>query len=373
VTTSRQFKVLSVNSRTDNLARIQQSTVVEIAHAGLVPGDTSQGSGAGISRDLVVSGVPGLGRQMEALNDFFADLQSSIPALSSLDARWRSCAVVVHGGRGTGKTFVLDSIARACEGKLKVLRMGKGTPPSALSGILIEAEADQPSVVLLDDLDAVLDASQRTSPQLAGVLAFSLDKFADDAALSGKAPVMVVASCKDYFALPHELRRLKRFVKAVALPIPDVPSKVDILRSFRIPIPEDVRDEILLDIAKRSYAFNPEDLERLASTAVDAAVRRLRMDVRSGAKDPAAPLTCTRKDMESALARTTPSSLHDINLRPPAVHWKDIGGQQKVKNELQRMIREVLVRVLSRSFPYKSSLLLLPTADLCFLFFPSSL
>ncbi|PKS08946.1 hypothetical protein jhhlp_003559 [Lomentospora prolificans] len=340
VTTSRQFKVLSVNSRTDNLGRIDQSTTVELAHAGLTMGSTSQD--ATISRELVVSGVPGLGPQMTALNEFFADLQSSIPALSSLDARWRSCAVAIHGGRGTGKTFVLDRIAKACEGKLKVVRAGKASPPSAMSGILVQAEMDQPCVVLLDDLDEILETGQRAVPQLVGILAAGLDKFAGDAAESGKAPVIVVATCKDYFTLPHELRRLKRFVKAIALPIPDVSSKVEILKSFNIPMPQEHKEETLLDVAKRTYAFNPEDLERLASAAVDAAVRRLRRDIKAGVKDAESPLSCTRQDLESALARTTPSSLHDINLRPPTVHWKDIGGQQKVKNELQRMIREVL-------------------------------
>ena len=341
VTTARQFRVISVNSRTDNLARIELATTVEISHAAITTGSDAQ-IAAG-SRELVVSNVPGLGRQMKLLNDFFADLQSSLPALTSLDARWRSCAIAIHGGRGTGKTFVLDKIASACEGKFKVIRAQKGTPPSAMSGILVQAELDQPSVVLIDDLDDILETAQRSVPQLVGILTSGLDKFASDAAEAGRASVAVVATCKDYFSLPHELRRLKRFVKGIALPIPDVPSKVEILKSFNVPLPEDAKEEILLDVAKRTYAFNPEDLERLASTAVDAAVGRLRREIMSGLKDAETPLSCTRKDLESALARTTPSSLHDINLRPPTVHWRDIGGQQKVKNELQRMIREVLV------------------------------
>lgn len=307
--------------------------------------------------------IPGLSKQVDALNEFVSDVQS--PTAVPLDSRWRTAAIAVHGGRGTGKSFVLDKVAAAAAGVLAVLRSSGATGVNAMKELFAQAMVRAPSIVLLDDLDEVLEGQR--AKELIGFLCSTLDEIAEEGAKKGGG-VVVVASCKDYFALPHELRRLRRFARGVALPVPDVKAKVEILESFNVPLPADVREELILEVAKRTYAFNPEDLERLVANALDAAVKRHKRDarrteaVKSGQVEGEENLEfyVRKEEMESALARTTPSSLNDINLRPPTVHWKDIGGQSKVKAELQRMIREVLVRAVppfllpSPSYPYTS-------------------
>lgn len=292
-----------------------------------------------------MSNVPGLTKQMAALNEFLSDAQS--PAAVPLDPRWRTAAIAIHGGRGTGKSFVLDKIADAAAGVLAVLRTHGATGPNALKETFAQAMVRAPSILLLDDLDDVIEGQR--SRELVGFLCTTLDEIAEEGARKGGGGVVVVAGCKDYFALPHELRRLRRFARGIALPVPDVKAKVEILESFGVPLPAEVRDEVILEVAKRTYAFNPEDLEKLVANALDAAVRRHKRELREKAEgegegEREAEFRVRKEEMESALARTTPSSLNDINLRPPTVHWKDIGGQNKVKAELQRMIREVLVR-----------------------------
>lgn len=293
--------------------------------------------------------IPGLGNQVASLNEFLSDVQS--PAAVPLDSRWRTAAIAVHGGRGTGKTFVLDKIADAAAGVLAVLRSNGATGVNAMKELFAQAMVRAPSILLLDDVDDVLEGQR--AKELVSFLCSTLDEIAEEGAKKGGG-VVVVASCKDYFALPHELRRLRRFARGIALPVPDVKAKVEILESFGVPLPADVREEVILEVAKRTYAFNPEDLERLVANALDAAVKRHKREVRvREAENPGgeggggqAEFYVRKEEMESALARTTPSSLNDINLKPPTVHWKDIGGQGKVKAELQRMIREVLVRTL---------------------------
>lgn len=303
---------------------------------------------------MTVPNIPGLAKQIDALNEFISDVQS--PAAVPLDPRWRTSAIAVHGGRGTGKSFVLDKVADAAAGVLAVLRSSGATGVNAMKELFAQAMVRAPSILLLDDLDDVLEGQR--AKELIGFLCSTLDEIATEGAMKGGG-VVVVASCKDYFTLPHELRRLRHFARGIALPIPDVKAKVEILESFNVPLPVDVKEDLILEVAKRTYAFNPEDLERLVANALDAAVKRHKREMRTikaekGGEEVGeekAEFYVRKEEMESALARTTPSSLNDINLRPPTVHWKDIGGQSKVKAELQRMIREVLVRT-PFSFPY---------------------
>lgn len=296
---------------------------------------------------MEIAKVPGLGKQVAELNEFLSDAQS--PASLPLDSRWRTAAIAVHGGRGTGKSFVLDKIATAAAGVLAVLRTNGATGVNAIKEVFAQAMVRAPSILLLDDLDDVLEGQR--AKELIGFLCSTLNEISEEGAKNGGG-VIVVATCKDYFALPHELRRLRRFARGIALPVPDVKAKVEILESFGVPLPADVKGELIMEVAKRTYAFNPEDLERLVANALDAAVKRYKREMRAREAEKTdgegeVEFYVRKEEMESALARTTPSSLNDINLKPPTVHWKDIGGQTKVKAELQRMIREVLVRNLS--------------------------
>lgn len=329
----------------DNLARIQPSTRATLADPNSIISPSTLPE-----RTLAVPNIPGLSKQVDTLNEFISDVQS--PTALPLDPRWRTAAIAVHGGRGTGKSFVLDKVANAAAGVLAVLRSSGATGVNAMKELFAQAMVRAPSILLLDDLDDVLEGQR--AKELIGFLCSTLDEMAAEGARKGGG-VVVVASCKDYFALPHELRRLRCFARGIALPVPDVKSKVEILESFNVPLLADVKDELILEVAKRTYAFNPEDLERLAANALDAAVKRHKRDLRTMRAEKSGEeggeentkFYVRKEEMESALARTTPSSLNDLNLRPPTVHWKDIGGQSKVKAELQRMIREVLVR----SFP----------------------
>ncbi|SPO05986.1 related to AAA family ATPase [Cephalotrichum gorgonifer] len=355
ITSARLFRVVSVNAQVDNLARVQPTMKVSLAYAAgsLAPLEPS----TLLNRSLVVDRIPGLGPQITALNEFLSDLQSPSTSLP-FDPRWDTAAIAIHGGRGTGKTFVLNKIASSAASTLAVLQTDKATGPNGMREVFAQAMVQAPSILLIDDIDELIEGQR--AQQSVGFIATMLDEVAADAAKKGSAGVIAIATCKDYFALPHELRRLSRFARGIALPIPDVPAKLEILKSFDIPLAPDVKDEVILEVAKRTYAFNPEDLKRLVANARQAAIRRHRKEEKKreqergqvavdgpdgdGKKEGSGEVEfCVRREeLEGALSRTSPSSLNDINLRPPTVHWKDIGGQSKVKDELQRMIREVI-------------------------------
>ncbi|KFY30877.1 hypothetical protein V493_01589, partial [Pseudogymnoascus sp. VKM F-4281 (FW-2241)] len=50
----------------------------------------------------------------------------------------------------------------------------------------------------------------------------------------------------------------------------------------------------------------------------------------------------TQPDLDLALLSVRPTAMHDITLRPPKVHWSDIGGQHALKRALRRAVETPL-------------------------------
>ncbi|XP_044724147.1 ATPase family associated with various cellular activities (AAA) domain-containing protein [Hirsutella rhossiliensis] len=355
----RSFKVLSVNSKTTNLAKFQlASTTVRILQPGEQDAQSAaaSGSGTGIAGDLVVSGVPGLATQVDALNRFLRGFGRPFWVRGERE----SCAFVVHGGRGTGKTMILRRVEKTRWGKAYWVRPSDKL--STLRETFRQARALQPSMVLVDGLEDLLAKERPNREAVIEALADELDSLADEAARNGALPrVVVVATCLDYMTdVPAKLQKRSRLRDNVALPIPRAPERLEILNYLDPPLRPEHREQCLASIAGKTHAFNGDDLanlvlnakrilgDRLDRQGVAAASPNLLLPSSSSTSDPSPPQQqqqqqqqhfLTPDDMDRALRVTRPTAMHDINLKPPTIHWQDVGGQESLKRVLARMIK----------------------------------
>lgn len=358
----RSFRVVSVDAETTNLAKFRlASTTVRI----LAPGedeaqaDEAQGGGGG---DLVVGDVPGLAAQVDALNRF---LRAFGRPFWVRDER-ESCALVVHGGRGTGKTLLLRRVAQTRWGKAYWVR-----PSDKLSAVretLRQARALLPSIVLVDGLEDLLGRDRPNREAVIEALADELDALAAEAARDQALPrVVVVVACLDYMTdVPAKLQRRSRLGDSVALPIPRAAERLEILAWLDPPLRPEHRDACLASIAAKTHAFTGDDLANLvlnakrilgdrldrretAAVAAASAAASASASASSSPPPPQPPCPPRRQqqqqhfldpdDMDRALGVTRPTAMHDINLKPPTIHWRDVGGQESLKRVLARMIK----------------------------------
>lgn len=108
-------------------------------------------------------------------------------------------------------------------------------------------------------------------------------------------------------------------------------------------LPPDSREEVLAKLAERTHAYNGNDLDRLAGEASVVWCRRLDDLEDAGSLVTAEDQYLSAEDIRHALGKIGPSAMHDVNLKPPPVHWDDIGGQEEVKKSLQEAIALVTV------------------------------
>jgi AAA family ATPase len=138
--------------------------------------------------------------------------------------------------------------------------------------------------------------------------------------------------------VPPDLATEGRFEEDIMLAVPNADERLEILKSMDVPLPEDVREQHLSELARRAHAYNPRDLKKLVRKATRLAVARLDTTT-TASLEPSSSLTISLADLEDALPKTRPSTMAGINLKPPVVRWDDIGGQDDVKRALKRMVR----------------------------------
>ncbi|RDA85404.1 hypothetical protein CP532_1943 [Ophiocordyceps camponoti-leonardi (nom. inval.)] len=330
----RSFVVLSVDMRTDNLAKFQlSSTSVRVFQP---ESQNNSRTASPTTRDLVVNTVPGLGSQVGALNRFLKGFCRSFWVKGERE----SCGFVIHGGRGTGKTMLLRRVEETGWGTVFWIRPSEKL--SAIKETFRQAHAQQPSIILIDGLEDLLAKDRSNRESVIEALGDELDSLSVEAAKADALPkVVVLATCLDYMTdVPAKLQKRSRFRDNVALPIPRATERLEILTYLDPPLDPDIKTRCLAGMASMTHAYNGDDLANLVLNAKRILGDRLDRQPDDGQGAAGSPnLFLTADDMERAFRITRPTAMHDINLKPPTIHWRDVGGQASLKKVLARMIR----------------------------------
>lgn len=358
------FTVRSVNGSQTGLARYSDKrTVVKIARPGDVTVEPTEPG------KLEIENVPGREEQVKELNRFLARFTKPNP----YDAQPNFSGLVLHGGHGTGKSMLLDLVAKTGWGTVHRIHFKDKLPE--VQETLTRARNQQPSIVLIDALERLIDSERSNRTAVILALCEALDALSADAAAKCELPkVVVIATCLDHVTdVPADLRDPGRLTRDIFLPLPDETCRKAILASFNLPLDPATRDATLQDLSERTHAYNGKDLRLLAEEAKYIAFTTL-LDSQPQQKQqqppPAPPTDSIESQLQSltlnkldfnfnssppttsdsppaftsylspshlllARKKIRPSAMHDVNLKPPPIHWSDIGGQDAVKASLR--------------------------------------
>jgi AAA family ATPase len=363
----RSFVVVSVNGKTTGNARyIDRTTTLRVATTAPTSNKIDEIS----SRELEVTGIRGLDTPITRLNQLLRCYTTDFPF-----AKKPFCdGIVIHGGHGTGKTMLLNSIASTGWGT--VIRIHFKDKLTEISDIFQRARLQQPSIVFIDQLERLIDKERSNRSAVILALCEALDTLAADAEQGEIPKVVVIATCLDYTTdVPEELKEPGRLTSEVYLPMPDVDGRKEILSSLDLQVAPDQEQDLIRRLSERTHAYNGKDLRRLVKEARLIGGNRFWKTPRAlpdhrlptpppsdGTEEPQedgtnhSPLAVhyLPSDYHEALRLVRPSAMHDINLKPPPIRWDDIGGQETVKLSLRRAVRlsteppEVLSRYFDR-------------------------
>ncbi|KAL8932390.1 MAG: hypothetical protein Q9216_006858 [Gyalolechia sp. 2 TL-2023] len=296
-----------------------------------------------------VSVVGGLNTQLSELN-FAMQAYSSSTRRDNLkiDYRSRRGGILLHGSSGTGKSMLLRLVAQA--GWRAVFRIQDtvggsrlGDAEAAIQKIFSDAHRLQPSVVIIDDLEAIAGKKDPANSSQPLNIASSLCQAFDQ---RGDSQVLVLAATAKIAFVSDSLRRPGRFQTEIEIPIPGTDARREILH-LAVGMSKNDQDNQLLQLANHTHGYVGADLVELVQTALDKAIIRVpTLGVRTGKDhlsindDKALGFAeaVINEDIEAALLKIQPTAMKEIFLDTPKVKWSQVGGQFELRKALQKAV-----------------------------------
>lgn len=310
--------------------------------------------------------IGGLSDQIADLNRRLHRLCIKAKSQNQKDGLPWNSSLLLHGYEGTGKSLIIEELQRN-SGAKKTVRLEKrqllGTASkndAVIQSAFNEALANQPSLVLIDNLEQIAASGDAVLRNTIDSLCTGFDSIVGTG-------VLVVAATRDKTAIDSALIAPKRFSKTIELPVPDSAARVDIVRALFHA--EHSKDESLYsNVGSRTHGFTGKDLGQLVWEAMDSALERhveeheewVKVQAQSatsqstevtlvddGNQEQAASsdestapsrISVTLEDFESALRQVRPTALREIILETPKVTWNDIGGSDRVKERFDTIV-----------------------------------
>ena len=252
--------------------------------------------------------------------------------------------VLLHGPPGTGKTLIAKAVANESGASFYTINgpeiMSKfyGQSEENLRKIFDEAEKNAPSIIFIDEIDAIAPKRSEVHGEVERRVVSQLLTLMDG--LKGRGKVIVIGATNIPDAIDPALRRPGRFDREIRIDAPDRDGRKEILQIHTrgMPMSEDVDLDELADI---TYGFVGADLAALAREAAMNALRRYLPEIDLEKPIPVEILEkmeVTMEDFKNAKKGIEPSAMREFFVEIPKVSWNDIGGLEDIKQHLMESV-----------------------------------
>ena len=292
------------------------------------------------SRPIAYEDIGGLKREIQRIREII-ELPLRYPEVFERLGIDAPKGVLLHGPPGCGKTLIARAVAHETEANFfsingpEIIHKFYGESEANLRKIFEEAARKAPSIIFLDEIDAIAPRREKVVGDVEKRVVAQLLALMDG--LNQRQNVIVIAATNIPNALDPALRRPGRFDREISISIPDRNGRREILEIHTrgMPLAEDVDLDRLGAI---THGFVGADLEAFCREAAMICLRRIMPEIDFAAAqipyEALAKLEVHMRDFLEALREVEPSAIREVFVEVPEVRWDEVGGLADIKRQL---------------------------------------
>src|SRR6266487_558314 len=300
----------------------------------------ARGAASGTPGRVGYEDIVGLGKEVQRIREMI-ELPLKYPAVFDRLGVEPPKGVLLYGPPGTGKTLIARVVAAETNAAFfvvngpEIINKFYGESESRLRGVFQEAQRRAPSIIFIDELDALAPKRAETGGEVERRIVGQLLALMDG--LASRGQIVLIGATNQPNALDSAIRRPGRFDREISLRVPDVRGRTEILRIHS-------RDASLANdidfarLAQLTPGFVGADLEALCREAAMIALRRVlpHIDYQRGyiPYETLVNLNITMADFQAALREIEPSTTREVYVEVSETSWDDIGGMERTKELL---------------------------------------
>lgn len=342
-----EMKFVVVNTSPAGSVRVTDMTEVELRPEAVEGAEASEEARI---PEVTYEDIGGLGEEVRRVREMI-ELPLKHPELFDRLGIDPPKGVLLYGPPGSGKTLLAKAVANETNAHMiaingpEVMSKYVGEAEQRIREVFKEAEDNSPSIMFIDEIDAIApkrEESLGVEGRVVAQLLASMD------GLKKRGQTIVIAATNRPNALDPALRRTGRFDREIELGVPSRNGRKEILQihTRNMPLSKDVNIDKLADT---THGFVGADIEGLCKEAAMSALRRLipKLNIEDEGKIPnetLEKLEVSGKDFSEALRVVEPSAMREVLIEVPNVRWVDIGGLEGVKQEMTEVVEWPLKR-----------------------------
>ena len=249
--------------------------------------------------------------------------------------------ILMYGSPGCGKTLIAKALASESEANFfiingpEIVNKYYGETEARLRDIFKEARDASPSIVFIDEIDAIAPKREEAFGDVEKRVVAQLLALMDG--MSERGNVIVLGATNRPESIDPALRRPGRFDREIEVGVPNAEGRLEILQIHTRGMPL-VQDIDLPALAKELHGYTGADIKALCREAAMKALRRYLPEIELE-EDKVSPSTLEimdirNKDFKDGMKEIIPTAMREFYVEAAAVRWDDVGGLSDAKRTL---------------------------------------